>query len=71
MIHEIEDASDEMLSPKSEDHLAKELLQDLLAKAMTEEEIQEIEDKYIKHFDEDEILQIIHQSKRAKGFIKD
>ncbi len=71
LIHEIEDASDEMLSPKSEDHLAKELLQDLLAKAMTEEEIQEIEDKYIKHFDEDEILQIIHQSKRAKGFIKD
>ena len=71
MIHEIEEASGEMLVPKHEDHLAKELLQDLLAKAMTEEEVQAIEDKYIKHFDEDEILKIIHESKLAKGFVKD
>ena len=46
-------------------------LQDLLDKAMTEEEVQAIEDKYIKHFDEDEILKIIHESKLAKGFVKD
>ena len=39
--------------------------------AMTEEEIQAIEDKYIKHFDEDYILKIIHESKLAKGFVKD
>ena len=71
MIHEIEEASGEMLVPKHEDHLAKELLQDLLNKAMTEEEVQAIEDKYIKHFDEDEILKIIHESKLAKGFVKD
>ena len=71
MIHEIEEASGEMLVPKHEDHLAKELLQDLLDKAMTEEEVQAIEDKYIKHFDEDEILKIIHESKLAKGFVKD
>lgn len=71
MIHDIEEASGEMLVPKHEDHLAKELLHDLLDKAMTEEEVQAIEDKYIKHFDEDEILKIIHESKLAKGFIKD
>ena len=71
MIHEIEEASGEMLVPKHEDHLAKELLQDLLDRAMTEEEVQAIEDKYIKHFDEDEILKIIHESKLAKGFVKD
>ena len=71
MIHEIEEASEELLVPKHEDHLAKELLQDLLDKAMTEEEIQAIEDKYIKHFEEDEILKIIHESKLAKGFVKD
>ena len=65
MIHEIEEASGEMLVPKHEDHLAKELLQDLLDKAMTEEEVQAIEDKYIKHVDEDEILKIIHESKLA------
>ena len=51
MIHDIEEASGEMLVPKHEDHLAKELLQDLLDKAMTEEEVQAIEEKYIKHFD--------------------
>ena len=71
MIHEIEDASGELLVPKHEEHIAKELLQDLLDKAMTEEEVQAIEDKYIKHFDEDYILKIIHESKLAKGFIKD
>ena len=71
MIQEIEDASGEMLVPKHENHLAKELLQDLLDKAMTEEEVQAIEDKYTKHFDEDEILKIIHESKLAKGFVKD
>ena len=71
MIHEIEEASGELLVPKHEDHLAKELLQDLLDKAMTEEEVQEIEDKYIKHFEEDEILKIIHEAKLAKGFVKD
>ena len=71
MIHEIEDASGELLVPKHEDHIAKELLQDLLDKAMTEEEVQAIEDKYIKHFDEDYILKIIHESKLAKGFVKD
>ena len=71
MIHDIEDASGELLVPKHEDHLAKELLQDLLDNAMTEEEIQAIEDKYIKHFDEDYILKIIHESKLAKGFVKD
>ena len=71
MIHDIEEASEELLVPKHEDHLAKELLQDLLDKALTEEEVQAIEDKYIKHFEEDEILKIIHQSKIDKGFIKD
>ena len=71
MIQDIEDASGEMLVPKHENHLAKELLQDLLDKAMTEEEVQAIEDKYIKRFDEDEILKIIHESKLAKGFVKD
>ena len=71
MIHDIEEASEELLVPKTEDHVAKELLKDLLDRAMTEEEIQEIEDKYIKHFEEDEILKIIHESKIAKGFIKD
>lgn len=71
MIHDIEEASEELLVPKKEDHVAKELLKDLLDRAMTEEEIQEIEDKYIKHFEEDEILKIIHESKIAKGFIKD
>ena len=48
-----------------------ELLKDLLDRAMTEEEVQAIEDKYIKHFDEDKILKIIHDSKVEKGFIKD
>jgi len=71
MTHDIEEASGEMLVPKHEDHLAKELLQDLLDKAMTEEEVQAIEDKYIKHFDEDEILKIIHDSKLEKGFVRD
>lgn len=72
MIHEIEEASEELLVPKHEgDILAHELLQDLLDKAMTEEEIQAIEDKYIKHFDEDEILKIIHGAKLSKGFVKD
>ena len=71
MIHDIEEASEELLVPKHEDHLAKELLQDLLDKAMTEEEVQAIEDKYIKHFEEDEILKIIHQAKLEKGFVKD
>lgn len=71
MIHDIEEASEELLVPKKEDHVAKELLKDLLDRAMTEEEIQDIEDKYIKHFEEDEILKIIHESKIAKGFIKD
>lgn len=71
MIHDIEEASEELLVPKKEDHLAKELLKDLLDRAMTEEEIQEIEDKYIKHFQEDEILKIIHGAKLEKGFIKE
>ena len=71
MIHDIEEASEELLVPKHEDHLAKELLQDLLDKALTEEEVQAIEDKYIKHFEEDEILKIIHQAKLEKGFVKD
>ena len=71
MIHDIEEASEELLVPKKEDHVAKELLKDLLDRAMTEEEIQEIEDKYIKHFEEDEILKIIHESKIAKRFIND
>ena len=71
MIHDIEEASEELLVPKHEDHLAKELLQDLLDKALTEEEVQAIEDKYIKHFDEDEILAIIHGAKLEKGFIKE
>ena len=71
-IHEIEDATEELLVPKHQsDHLAKELPQDLLDKAMTEEEVQAIEDKYIKHFDEDEILKIIHGAKLSKGFIKE
>ena len=35
MIHDIEDASGELLVPKHEDPIAKELLQDLLDKAMT------------------------------------
>jgi glutathione peroxidase-family protein len=41
MIHDIEEASEELLVPKKEDHVAKELLKDLLDRAMTEEEIQE------------------------------
>ncbi len=71
MIHDIEEASEELLVPKHEDHLAKDLLQDLLDKALTEEEVQAIEDKYIKHFEEDEILKIIHDAKLEKGFVKD
>ncbi len=71
MIHEIEEASEELLVPKHEDHVMHELLKDLLDKAMTEEEVQAIEDKYIKHFEEDEILKIIHEAKLAKGFVKD
>ena len=71
MIHEIEDASEELLVPKHSDNLANELLKDLLDKAMTEEEVQAIEDKYIKHFDEDELLKIIHGAKLSKGFIKE
>ena len=71
MIHEIEDASEELLVPKKDDHVASELLKDLLDRAMTEEEVQAIEDKYIKHFDEDKILKIIHDSKVEKGFIKE
>ena len=71
LIHEIEDASEKMLVPHHENHLAKELLKDLLDKAVTEEEVQEIEDKYIKHFEEDEILQIIHGAKLEKGLIKE
>ena len=71
LIHEIEEASDEMLGSHSDEHLANELLKDLLDKAMTEEEVQAIEDKYIKHFDEDEILKIIHEAKLAKGFVRD
>ena len=71
MIHEIEDASEVLLVPKHDDHVASELQKDLLDRAMTEEEVQAIEDKYIKHFDEDEILKIIHDSKVEKGFIKD
>ena len=71
MIHDIEDASGELLVPKHEDHLAQELLQDLLDRAMTEEKVQAIEDKYVKHFDEDYILKIIHEAKLAKGFVQD
>ncbi len=71
MIHEIEEASEDLLVPKHEDHLAKELLQDLLDKAMTEEEIHEIEEKYSHHFEEDEIMKIIHGAKLSKGFIKE
>lgn len=71
LIHDIEEASDELLGAKFEDNLANELLKDLLDKAMTEEEIQAIEDKYTKHFKEDEILKIIHQAKLEKGFVKD
>ena len=71
MIHEIEDASEELLVPKHEDHIAKELLKDLLDRAMTEEEIQAIEEKYSHHFHEDDILKIIHEAKLAKGFVKD
>ena len=71
MIHEIEDALEELLVPKKDDHVAHELLKDLLDRAMTEEEVQAIEDKYIKHFDEDKILKIIHDSKVEKGFIKE
>ncbi len=71
MIHEIEEASEDLLVPKHEDHLAKQLLQDLLDKAMTEEEIHEIEEKYSHHFKEDEIMQIIHGAKLSKGFIKE
>jgi len=71
MIHEIEEASEDLLVPNHEDHLAKELLQDLLDKAMTEEEVQAIEEKYSHHFKEDEILKIIHEAKLAKGFVKD
>ena len=71
MIHDIEEASEELLVPKKNDHVANELLKDLLDKAMTPEEVQAIEDKYIKHFDEDEILKIIHGAKLEKGFIKE
>ena len=50
LIHDIEEASDELLGATFEDNLANELLKDLLDKAMTEEEIQAIQDKYTKHF---------------------
>ena len=71
MIHEIEEASEDLLVPKHEDHLAMELFQDLIDKAMTEEEIHEIEEKYSHHFEEDYIMKIIHEAKLAKGFVKD
>ena len=70
-IHEIEDASEKMLGADHEDHLAKELFKDLLDKAMTPEEVQAIEDKYLKHFEGDEIQKMIHDLKLEKGFIKD
>lgn len=70
-IHEIEEASEELLVPRHEDHISKELLKDLCAKAMTEEEIQAIEEKYSHHFHEDDILKIIHEAKLAKGFVRD
>ena len=71
LIHEIEDATDELLGAPSHDNLAKELLNDLLDKAMTPEEVQAIEDKYIKHFEGDEILNLIRDKKLEKGFIKE
>jgi len=70
-IHEIEDASEKMLGADHEDHLAKELFMELLGKAMTPEEVQAIEDKYLKHFEGDEIQKMIHDLKLEKGFIKD
>ena len=70
-IHEIEGASEKMLGADPEDHLAKELFMELLDKAMTPEEVQAIEDKYLKHFEGDEIQKMIHDLKLEKGFIKD
>lgn len=71
-IEEIEDASEKLLVPKhTDDHVMKELFKDLLSKTTTLEEVEEFEKKYSKHFDGDEILEIIHDAKKAKGYVKD
>ena len=70
-IHEIEDASEKMLGADHEDHLAKDLFMELLNKAMTPEEVQEIEDRYLNNFEGDDILKMVHDLKLEKGFIKD
>lgn len=72
MIREIEEASGMLLVPKDENnHVLKELMKDLMEKTTTLEEIEQYEEKYKEHFDGDEILEIIHNAKIAKGFIKE
>ncbi len=70
-IGEIENASEKLLVPEHEQHLAKRLFKDLLDKTMTEAEIDEIEKEYLESFKRDEIQEIIYESKKAKGYIKD
>ena len=70
-IEEIEDASEKLLVPEHGKHVMKELFKDLLDKTTTLEEFEEVEAKYAAHFDGDEILEIIHDAKKAKGYVRD
>ncbi len=49
---------------------SKELIQDLIDKAASLEECELIENKYKQYFMGDEILDIIYEAKKAKGFIR-
>ncbi|MGI6765824.1 MAG: hypothetical protein ACOX4R_01255 [Lentihominibacter sp.] len=56
---------------KIEENVFKELIKDLIGKAASLEECELIEDKYRKYFMGDEILDIIYEAKKAKGFIRE
>lgn len=56
---------------KIEENVFKELIKDLIDKTASLEECELIEDKYRKYFMGDEILDIIHEAKKAKGFIRE
>ncbi len=55
---------------KIEKNVFKELIQDLIDKAASLEECELIENKYKQYFMGDEILDIIYEAKKAKGFIR-
>ena len=56
MIHDIEEASEELLVPKHEDHLAKELLQEAV---MTDDQIIALIKDGISHFSIDRTAVLI------------